>query len=102
MIEFNTGRVCVMYLEEMQDKLKDAISSGTVSWDKSELRKYLERGKSEFRESREGTDARGVELMTEGRIVKSKTPFVLFGIPLLVLLILLGLTHRCFFFRDRV
>jgi len=78
MIKFNTGRVGGMYLEEMQDELKDEISSGTVSWDKSELSKYLERGKSEFRESREVADAQRVEVMKNGRIVKSKNPFVCF------------------------
>jgi len=34
---------------------------GAESWDMSELSKYLERGKSEFRESREVADAQKVE-----------------------------------------
>jgi len=72
-------------------------SSGTVSSDKSELSKFLEIGKSEFMEGCAVADARSVELMTEGRIVKFKTPFVLFCIPVLVILILLGLIHGWLF-----
>jgi len=72
-------------------------SSETVSWDESELSKYLEGGKSEFRVSREVADARRVELLKKGRFVKSKTPFDLFGILVLVMLVLLGLIHGWLF-----
>jgi len=76
-------------LEELPDEwVKN--SSGTLSWDMSELSIYLERRKCEFKESREVADAQRVELMTEGRIVKSKKLFFCFVYQ----------CYKCWFFYN--